>query len=487
MNTLYKRFIAVLLVVVTVSVVVSLLASNVLYAFYSKPKMNEELFETAGSLKEVLEENGAGEAGLSAAMEMLNALDYQVVLVSGGESAAGEDVGGSSSGGEVTLTEGPFNGGLTAQFAGADFDRTNISLSTLNEVLSGGVYQGEEANMANWFMMGHFMNDVRNTVGVPVELDGERQALFIKQDSSLMFSEFHIILLVFFVTAVLVSVLFIILMSRRLTNPLGRLRTAANEIRQENFEYDISPQTYSKDEIGQLAVSLDAMKGQLKENHRMRQKFISDVTHDFQSPLLNIQGYAKLLEDGEVRGEDAREAASVVHSEAKRLSSLARQLMLLNKFDHQSYEVKKSSVQLDEQIREVVRVFRWRLDESGIDLSYTLDDVEIDSDRDLLWNIWDNLISNAVKYSSDGDEIAVSLEDKGAHVEVCVQDTGAGIREEELDMIFDRFYRVDEARSSEGSGLGLAIVRETVDMLGGTIDVESAFGEGTKFIVRLEK
>lgn len=485
MNTLYKRFIAVLLMIVAISLIVSLLASNILYAFYSKPQMNEDMLGTAENLKTVLEQDVSGEAGIPAAMDMLNALDYQVVLVSGGsEDASGEE---NIPEGEVKLTEGPFNGGYTAHFSGAPFERTEMDLSILEGVLSGNVYEGQDAKVANWFMMGHFMNDVRNTVGVPVMIDGAEHALFIKQDSSLMFSEFHIILLVFFVTAVLVSLIFIIVMSGRLTEPLGRLRTAANEIKQENFEYDIAPETYSKDEIGQLAASLDAMKGQLQQNHRMRQKFISDVTHDLQSPLLNIQGYAKLLEDGEVQGRDAQETASVVHSEAKRLSSLARQLMLLNKFDHQSYEVKKAPVQLDAQIREVIRVFRWRLDESGIDLSYALDDVVVESDKDLLWNIWDNLVSNAVKYSADGDEITVNLEDRGSYVQVTVRDTGAGIREEELEMIFDRFYRVDEARSSEGSGLGLSIVRETVDMLGGTIEVESDFGAGTNFIVKLEK
>lgn len=485
MNTLYKRFTMALLVIFAISLVVSLLASNILYAFYSKPKMNEQMLGTAEDLKVVLEQDVSSDEGIPAAMDMLNALDYQIALVSGGsEDAKGAE---SVSDGKVTLTEGPFNGGYTAHFAGTPFERTEMDLSQLKDVLSGGVYEGEAAETANWFMMGHFMNDVRNTVGVPVEIDGTQYALFIKQDSALMFSEFHIILLVFFVTTVLVSLIFIIIMSRRLTEPLGRLRTAANEIRQENFEYDIAPDTYSRDEIGQLAGSLDTMKGQLQENHRMRQKFISDVTHDLQSPLLNIQGYAKLLEDGEVQGDEAEEAASVVHSEAKRLSSLAKQLMLLNKFDHQSYEAKKAPVRLDEQIREVIRVFRWRLDECGIDMSYTLDEAVIESDRDLLWNIWDNLVSNAVKYSSDGDEIVVTLEDKGTYVEVSVRDTGAGIREEEQEMIFDRFYRVDEARSSEGSGLGLSIVLETVDMLGGTIEVESEFGEGTNFKVKLEK
>ncbi|WP_017548367.1 sensor histidine kinase [Salinicoccus carnicancri] len=479
MDMLYKRFIAVLFAVVGVSLAVSLLASNVLYAVYSKPKMNEQMLGTAENLKDALEQDIPAGSGLTVAMDMLDALDYQVVLVSGD--------GADDTGGGVTLTEGPFNSGYEAHFAGIPFERTVMEQSTLNSVLSGGVYEGEDAAVANWFMMGHFMNDVRNTVGVPVMLGGERHALFIKQDSSLMFSEFHIILLVFFVTAVLVSLIFIIVMSRRLTEPLGHLRTAANEIRRENFDYDIAPGNYSRDEIGQLAASLDAMKGQLQENHHMRQKFISDVTHDLQSPLVNIQGYAKLLEEGEVDGHEAREAASVVHSEAKRLSSLARQLMLLNKFDHQSYTAKVEPIRLDSQIRDVIRVFRWRLDESGVDLSYSLDEVTVESDSDLLWNIWDNLVSNAVKYSSDGDEIAVTLKDMGDNVEISVRDTGMGIPEDALDKVFERFYRVDAARSSEGSGLGLAIVLETVEMLGGTIDVESTPGAGTEFIVKLWK
>ncbi|MFB9861511.1 sensor histidine kinase [Salinicoccus siamensis] len=472
-QSLNRKFIIGLVIVIALSALTALLVANILYMLHSKPKMDQALVDTAETFVAGLEKADMTGAAIDEHLELFTALGYQGALIKR------EDVEAKDS--EVVDFD---TAAVTS--AGDPFDRTELSLAIVRDVMDGGVYQGEAATLANWFMMGHFMNDVRNTVGVPLEIEGDQYALFIKQDSALMFSEFHIIGLVFFLTVFIVGLISIIIMSRRMTTVLGRLSTAADEIRRENFDYAIEPEHYAPDEIGQLAVSLDAMQGQLSENRYMRQKFISDVTHDLQSPLLNIQGYSKLMMDQDLP-EGLRQPAEVVHQEARRLSALAKQLTVLNHFDDQTYQVKHEAIRLDRQVQEVIRAFSWRLDQEQIDLSYTLDEVTVKSDPHLLYNVWDNLVSNAIKYSEPGGEIFIRLIDAGDRVKVIFSDTGTGIRAEDMDQLFERFYRVDQSRSTNGSGLGLAIVKETLDMLGGKVEVESEFGSGTTFTITLRK
>lgn len=149
--------------------------------------------------------------------------------------------------------------------------------------------------------------------------------------------------------------------------------------------------------------------------------------------------------------------------------------------------MKRKPFNVGEQMKELVRNYQWQMDEKGIMLGFTLPDVEITGDPSLLHTVWDNLLTNAIKYNKSNGSIEISLEAKGTSVLVTIEDTGIGLNEKEKERIFDPFYRVDTARtrSVEGTGLGLSIVATIVKLHGGQIHVDSAEDEGTTFVVEL--
>ncbi|MDD9311716.1 sensor histidine kinase [Cytobacillus firmus] len=145
--------------------------------------------------------------------------------------------------------------------------------------------------------------------------------------------------------------------------------------------------------------------------------------------------------------------------------------------------MKLSEVKLDEQIKETIRRHQWRLEEKEIEVSYKLAPVILKGDPELLVNIWDNLLTNAIKYNSHGGSILISLSQTQTAIEVIFQDTGIGISEDAISQIFERFYRVDSARKKDGTGLGLSIVKQIIELHNGEIKADSKAGEGTTFTI----
>ena len=224
------------------------------------------------------------------------------------------------------------------------------------------------------------------------------------------------------------------------------------------------------------------MQKQLQHNDLARKSFISNVSHDFQSPLMNIQGYADLLKSPGLSDEDRLAYTSIIDQEAKRLSSLTRQLLLLTSLDQGAYPMKTKEFELDEQLRSVVRKYRWRLEED-INLSYQLAPTRFRGDAELLDNVWDNLLTNAIKYNKPGGSIEIILQSDDTGITVTFKDSGQGIPEDALPQLFDRFYRVDAARKKDSTGLGLSIVHQIVTLHHGTIRVNSRMGTGSEFIL----
>ncbi|WP_254624342.1 sensor histidine kinase [Cytobacillus firmus] len=198
---------------------------------------------------------------------------------------------------------------------------------------------------------------------------------------------------------------------------------------------------------------------------------------------MNIQGYAELLQTQKLSDEEHFEYVQIIDQESKRLSNLTKQLLLLTSLDQNSYPMKLSEVKLDEQIKETIRRHQWRLEEKEIEVSYKLAPVILKGDPELLVNIWDNLLTNAIKYNSHGGSILISLSQTQTAIEVIFQDTGIGISEDAISQIFERFYRVDSARKKDGTGLGLSIVKQIIELHNGEIKADSKAGEGTTFTI----
>ena len=187
----------------------------------------------------------------------------------------------------------------------------------------------------------------------------EQYGLFLRPNNKLLFSDIHMILAWFFVAVTVVSISGVILFARHLIKPITRLTEATREITRENFLYPLKIDR--NDELGQLAESFNNMQRQLQHNDEARKSFINNVSHDFQSPLMNIRGYAELLMSQNVSEHELKEYLQIINHESNRVSNLTKQLLLLTSLDQKAYPMMISEVQLDEQIKQTIRRYQWRL------------------------------------------------------------------------------------------------------------------------------
>ncbi|MFC5603649.1 sensor histidine kinase [Sporosarcina koreensis] len=374
-----------------------------------------------------------------------------------------------------------------ATMYGAPFRVENLRTVSVEQVLDGQQYHGMRDLKTETFMTGFFSDELANTVGVPFTYNGETYALFMRPNIKLLFTEVHYLLGGMVVVMAIVSLLSMLIVAKKLIEPITKLTAAAKKVGEEQFNGTLD--IHRRDEIGQLAKSFQRMTEKLSENDRMRKEFISDVSHDFQSPLLNIKGYANLLMDSGLPEQERKSYAKVIQSETERLSSLTKQLLLLTSLDQLESPLKQVNFRLDEQIKEVVRKQRWLLEEKQMALVMELDEVAMTGDPAFLEKVWENLLSNALKYTETGGEIDIRLLDGTVDVKIIFQDNGAGIAKENLSRLFDRFYRVDHSRTQEveGTGLGLSIVHQVVKLHGGSVEIASEVGVGTTFTVILPK
>lgn len=453
MNTLYRKFIISTLIIITFSTGTGLILSNIIYMTSTRHQIDHQNVEVAKEVASILSEVYAESSSFEHYLEAIGKLGYQIYLV----SESGEEY-----------------------FYGQPFEKTELPPEALKVIKEQKIYHGIKKN----WMMEHFSNDVKNTVGVPLTVNGKQYALFLRANNKLLFSEFHIIVIWFFIATSIVIISGVILFARQLINPITKLTEATKEISRENFQYPLK-KLKRNDEIGQLVESFLIMQKKLQHNNEARKAFINNVSHDFQSPLMNIQGYAELLLTQKFSYQQYKEYLQIIDQEAKRLSKLTKQLLLITSLDQEVYPMKIQDVQVDEQIKQTIRRYRWKLQEKEIEVSYRLPPTQIKGDAELLSNVWDNLFMNAIKYNVHGGNIWIYLTQDNSVITVTFQDTGIGMTDEDIAQIFDRFYRVDSSRKSDGTGLGLSIVKQIIHLHHGNIDVQSEKDKGTTFTITL--
>jgi len=370
---------------------------------------------------------------------------------------------------------------------GEAFRLDNLPKEAIENVLNGELYHGMRDLPKETFVTGFFSDESANTVGTPFSYKGKKYALFLRPDIKMLFNEVHFLLAGLFIGMAVISLIAMLFIARKLIKPISELTEATKKVGAEQFS--VSLPTNRGDEIGELAISFQKMAKQLHQSDRMRKQFINDVSHDFQTPLQNIKGYAALLQDPQTTSLKRREYSKIIESETDRLSVLTKQLLLLTSLDSLENEMEMTPVRLDEQLKATLRRYRWLMEEKDISLTADIKAITVQGNAAYLEKVWENILSNALKYTPSDGEINISMKETETKAVISVQDNGIGITEENIPYLFERFYRVDEARNAdiEGTGLGLSIAKEVVELHGGDIKVKSKVDKGTVFSVRLPK
>ena len=254
--------------------------------------------------------------------------------------------------------------------------------------------------------------------------------------------------------------------------------------------FDVRIESKRRDEIGLLANTLDYMAAELSMRQEDQRKFISNVSHDFRSPLTSIKGYAEAMRDGTIPVEMQGKYLGIIISEAERLQGLTENLLELNKYGAKGYYVDLKVFDLNELIRRIVDTFDGRCREKGITIEMNLlePETKVKADQERIAQVLHNLIDNALKFSHMDSKSVISTTERNGKIYTSVRDFGVGIPRDSLKKVWERFYKTDPSRGKDkrGTGLGLPIVKEIIEAHKENINVISTEGVGTEFIFSLQ-
>ncbi len=265
------------------------------------------------------------------------------------------------------------------------------------------------------------------------------------------------------------------------------LNEAMQQIARGNFDVNVKFHRANDHFFGELAGNINHMAMELNQMEHMRQEFISNVSHELQSPLTSINGFARALQSDGLSQEERTHYLNVIEAETMRLSRLSENLLKLATLESEQLPFERKRYRLDKQLRDVVLSFEPQWMAKSLELDVALEEVSVAADEDLMSQVWVNLFTNSIKFTPDGGTIGISLQKDTCEAVVHIFDTGIGIAEDDQVHIFERFYMADRSRNRHagGSGLGLAIAKKITDLHQGTIHVESKLGEGTRLTLHL--
>jgi signal transduction histidine kinase len=270
-------------------------------------------------------------------------------------------------------------------------------------------------------------------------------------------------------------------------NVFGPIVDALEKIAKGDFSVRLESPAHENQIVGVLANSVNKMALELEQMESLRQEFISNVSHEIQSPLTSMRGFAQALQNDQLSPEDRNHYLSIIETESTRLSRITEDLLKLAALEAEHAKFEPKSYRLDKQIRSLILACEPQWTGKDLEMIVALEEVDIIADEDLLSQVWTNLIHNSIKFTPQGGKVWVDLRRQGNSVEFKIRDTGIGIAQEDQGRIFERFYKADKSRtrSNGGSGLGLAIAKKIIELHSGEIGVESDPGTGTIFSVRL--
>ncbi|VTR32283.1 phosphate regulon sensor protein [Actinobacillus pleuropneumoniae] len=456
MKTLYSRIVLTTIAIMVISSLIAFVLSNLYYQYNLKPFNDQKVTTMAKDIGDFYDSHP--ETDIHDYLHHIGQLGYQFYLVN--------DQG-------------------KEWFYGGMFREQDLSPETVRQVLNGKVYHGIAEFPSELFITGFFDNVLSNSIGIPIQVEDSPHALFLRPDIIVQFGEMRIFFSIIMVIAILLSILLVGIITRYIVKPIVKLTEATQSVAQG--QYDIKLNVTRRDELGQLADHFSQMAKGLAQLEQMRQEFVSNVSHEIQSPLASIQGFSQTLQTKRLSEEQQQHYLSIIEAESRRMSQLSKQLLMLASLDKEENLLDQSTFDVAEQIKQVLFHTEWSWRSKDLTIDMSLPPTYVYGDQQLLHQVWTNLITNSIKFTPPEGVISLRLIEHNRQCRIEISDTGIGILPEHLPYIFNRFYRVDEARDrSEGSsGLGLSITQKIVELHGGRIEVTSQPGKGTTFTVIL--
>lgn len=292
-----------------------------------------------------------------------------------------------------------------------------------------------------------------------------------------------------FLILMLIAMIALMLMSNSLLKPIREIIKTSKSYAQGNFNARVN--VTANNEFGELARYMEEMADELSRSNEYRKSFISNISHDFRSPLTSIKGYIEAMLDGTIPLERHEKYLGIVLNEAQRLTKLTQGLLELNNFDSFDLQLDKSNFDIRDIITPTINTFEKRCKDRGIflDSIFLTDNTIVYADRTKIQQVIYNLVDNAIKFTPEGRQIRVQVTEKDNKIFISVKDEGVGIPKDAQKKVFERFYKTDPSRGKDktGTGLGLAITKEIIKAHGEQITLTSEEGKGSEFIFSLPK
>ncbi len=267
-------------------------------------------------------------------------------------------------------------------------------------------------------------------------------------------------------------------------SPINKLSEAMSKVAKGDFSVRLNTKS-SYREIVNINTNFNLMTTELGATEVLQTDFVSNVSHEFKTPINAIEGYATLLQDSVGASQEQLEYINKILYNTKRLSSLVGNILLLSKVDNQVIQSKSVRYRLDEQIRQSIIVLEPEWEAKNIEFDVEMDSIEYTGAQELMLHVWNNLLGNAIKFDPVGGIIIIRLHRDGSKIVFRIEDNGPGISEDAQKHIFDRFYQADSSHKEEGNGLGLSLVKRILDICHGEIHVENVRPNGCRFTVEL--
>ncbi len=283
--------------------------------------------------------------------------------------------------------------------------------------------------------------------------------------------------------SLILGVVFSVIFKRTIINPLYVIYGALDKIAGGDYNINIDPHGIRS--VRSVAKKINAMAKELDSIETMRNDFVNNFSHEFKTPIISIEGFAKILKDESLTDAERDEYLSIIISESRRLAELSTNILSLNKLENQTILSGQTTFNVSEQIRLCVVLLEKKWAEKNITFDFEGDDYDIYANENLLQQLWINIIDNAIKYSHEKSEIKIRISQKGQRLIFTFEDKGKGMTDEELNHAFERFYQADLNHKTGGNGIGLAVAKKICMLHNGEINLVSLKNTGTTVEIKL--